>query len=192
MPPSSLPRSFASARGFRAWLDKHHAARDEVVIRLFKVHVADKGLGYSDALDEALCYGWIDGVRHSVDANSFSVRFSPRTPRSIWSRVNVRRVEALIADGRMHAAGLAVFDARKESRTGVYSFERGAVPLEPAYERELRKNRKASAWFDAQAPYYRRTAIRWVMDAKREETRRRRLATLIACSANGARIPPMS
>jgi uncharacterized protein YdeI (YjbR/CyaY-like superfamily) len=149
-------------------------------------------MGYSDALGEALCFGWIDGVRRSVDHVSFSVRFTPRKTRSIWSRVNVRRVGALMAAGRMRPAGLVAFTARDEARTGVYSFERGAAVLPLPFAAALRSNNAASAWFEAQPAGYRRTAIHWVMSAKREETRLRRLTTLITCSAAHTAIPPLS
>ncbi len=144
---------------------------------------------YTQALDEALCFGWIDGVRRRVDANSFSQRFSPRRSRSIWSRVNIRHVERLIEAGRMTEAGLAAFQARDEQRTGVYSFEQRSIELAPAYRRTFRANRAAWDYFQGEAPYYRRTSTYWVMSAKREETRARRLATLVACSARRTRIP---
>ena len=192
MATASKPRSFSSARAFRQWLERNHTTRTELLIRLFKVHASDNGMGYSEALDEALCFGWIDGVRRSVDDVSFSVRFSPRKPRSIWSRVNIKRVEVLIAAERMQRPGLAAYGAREESRTGIYSFERGAATLAPSFAKSLRANKAAHAWFETQAPYYRRTCIHWVMSAKREETRERRLATLIACSAKGTKIPPLA
>lgn len=149
------------------------------------------GITYAEALDEALCHGWIDGVRRAVDAGSYSVRFTPRKAKSIWSLVNVRHAERLIQEGRMTAAGQKAFDARDASRTGVYSFEQKATALSPAYQRRFRANRAAWRYFEQEAPWYRRTSLHWVMSAKKEETRERRLATLIECSADAVRIPPL-
>jgi uncharacterized protein YdeI (YjbR/CyaY-like superfamily) len=162
------------------------------VVRCHKTHAADRGITYTQALDEALCFGWIDGVRRSVGADTFSVRFSPRKSRSTWSRVNVAHVERLIQAGRMTKPGLAAFAARDDRRTGVYSFEQRRVTLSPAYAREFRANAAAWAFFQQQPPWYRRTSIHWVMSAKREETRVRRLATLIAHSARRKAIPPLA
>ena len=181
--------SFKTPAAFRAWLRKHHATATELVIRLFRVHVTDQGIGHAAALDEALCYGWIDGVRHGFDADCFTVRFTPRKSRSIWSRVNVAHVERLQPAGRMMPPGIAAFSAREESRTGIYSFEREAAKLAPEFEKRFRANRTAWKRFLEEAPSYRRLAIHWVMSAKREETRRKRLQSLIASSAAGMRIP---
>jgi len=186
------PTHFESPQGFRAWLRKHHRTAAELVLRISKRHAAASGITYSQALDEALCYGWIDGVRRSLDADSFSVRFSPRKPRSIWSRVNVRHAERLIRSKRMTKAGLAAFEAREESRTGIYSFEQRPTEFTPSFRRQFQEDKVAWAWFQQQAPWYRRTSCFWVMSAKREATRIRRLETLIACSASGTRIRPLS
>jgi uncharacterized protein YdeI (YjbR/CyaY-like superfamily) len=183
------PRTFGSQAAFRTWLKKNHQSATELFVRIFKAHVADQGLSYAEALDEALCYGWIDGVRHRLDADSFSIRFTPRKPRSIWSRVNVGHVERLIKSGRMTKAGMAAWEARDEKRTGIYAFERPPAALSPAFTRRFRDNEKAWSWFQAQPPWYRRTTTHWVMNAKREETRERRLAALVDCCARGSRIP---
>jgi uncharacterized protein YdeI (YjbR/CyaY-like superfamily) len=170
----------------------HHGTEQELVVRLFRNHARERGMGYPDALDEALCFGWIDGVRRAFDEDSFTVRFTPRKPKSIWSTVNIRHVERLKAGGRMREPGLAAFARRTESRSRAYSFESKPLALAPAYEKRLRANRRAWAWFRTQAPWYRRTSAFWVMSAKREETRERRLAALIAHSARGARIGPLA
>jgi uncharacterized protein YdeI (YjbR/CyaY-like superfamily) len=149
----------------------------------------DQGVGYAEALDEALCYGWIDAVRRRYDADSYLIRFTPRKPRSIWSKVNVAHVTRLQAAGRMKAAGLAAFAARAESRTGIYSFEQEEMALAPGFEKEFRANRAAWKHFQAEAPYYRRLATHWVMSAKQEATRQRRLGVLISSSEEGLRIP---
>jgi uncharacterized protein YdeI (YjbR/CyaY-like superfamily) len=147
---------------------------------------------WPESVDEALCFGWIDGVRKRIDAERYTIRFTPRRPGSIWSAVNVGRVAALTEEGRMRPAGLAAFAARREDRSGIYSYEqREQAVLPAAYEKRLRAERRAWKWFEAQPKGYRRDAIRWVMTAKREETRERRLATLIEASAAGRRIAPL-
>ena len=181
--------NFHSAADWRAWLQRHHIAAADLVVRCWKTHARDRGLTYPEALDEALCFGWIDGVRRRVDGDSFSVRFSPRRPRSIWSAVNIRRAEELEAAGRMRPAGRAAFAGRTERRSRVYSYENPATELAPAYARRLRADRKAWAFFQAQPPGYRRTSVYWVMEAKREQTRLRRLEVLLDCSAEGRTIP---
>jgi uncharacterized protein YdeI (YjbR/CyaY-like superfamily) len=190
---AAAPRAFATAVAFRAWLERHHADRDALVLRLFRTHVRGRGIGYVVAVDEALCFGWIDGVRRALDADSFTIRFTPRRPRSIWSAVNIRKVEALIAAGRMREPGLAAFRARSEARSRVYSFEREQpAKLDPAHEREFRRHRAAWAFFERQAPWYRRTCLHWVTSAKREETRTKRLAILIDCCEAGRAIPALA
>lgn len=185
------PSSFRTQAAFRDWLEQHHQTRGELVVRLYRAHAAHLGLSYRQALDEALCFGWIDGVRRRFDADSFLVRFTPRKPGSIWSRINVAHAERLTTAGRMARAGLAAFRAREARRTGVYSFERKPMTLSPAFVRTFRANRKAWAYFQRAAPWYRRTSTYWVMSAKREETRATRLATLIDCCARGERVPPL-
>lgn len=185
------PVRFRTAAAWRAWLRKHCRNGTAVVLRLAKVHAAGTGITYKEALDEALCFGWIDGIRRAHDADSFTVRFTPRKPRSIWSKVNVAHMERLIAAKRVTKAGLAAFEARTVGRTGVYSFEQRAPALTPAYRAAFRKHRAAWTYFEGEAPWYRRASSHWVMSAKREETRRRRLAQLVACSADGERIPPL-
>lgn len=188
---AAAPRTFAGPDAFRDWLARHHASVTELTVRCFRTSAARQGLTYSDALDEALAFGWIDGVRRPLDSVSFSTRFSPRRPRSVWSRVNVARAEALIAAGRMTPAGLAAFAARDPARTAVYSFERETARLPPSYVRQFRARHSAWDHFNQEAPWYRRTCTHWVMSARQEVTRLRRLATLIECSARGERIGPL-
>jgi uncharacterized protein YdeI (YjbR/CyaY-like superfamily) len=190
--PAAVPRAFRSQAAFRAWLARNHAKATELLIRLFKIGAAHRGLTYPQALDEALCYGWIDGVRRPFDAESFTIRFTPRKPRSTWSRVNVEHVERLITAGRMAKPGLAAYAARDERRTGLYSFERRAMRLTPAHTGLFRADAEAWAFFEAQAPWYRRTCAYWVRSAKKGETRAKRLAQLIACSAARKRIPQLA
>ncbi len=150
------------------------------------------GIRYQEALDEALCFGWIDGVRKRIDAEAYTIRFTPRKLGSIWSVVNIQRVQELISHGRMKAAGLRAFEERDEGKARQYSYERAHVRLDPALDAMLRANQKASSFFDAQPPGYRRIVTFWVMSAKREETRARRLARLIEVSATGTRIDFLS
>jgi uncharacterized protein YdeI (YjbR/CyaY-like superfamily) len=179
------PRAFDSQSDFRNWLTTHHATTNELLILCYKTHTQDKGLTYRQALDEALCFGWIDGVRRAVDEESFSVRFTPRKPKSYWSAVNIRRATELANEGRMQAAGRAAFEAREVKKPERYSFENKAKELDPTLKRKFRANKRAWTFFQAQAPWYQRTSIFWIMEAKREETRERRLAELIAKSAKG-------
>jgi uncharacterized protein YdeI (YjbR/CyaY-like superfamily) len=185
-------KAFASCQQFRTWLKKNHRTAKELVVRCFKTRAKDKGLTYREALDEALCFGWIDGVRRAVDEESFSTRFTPRRPKSKWSAVNIRRARELEAEGRMHPAGLAAFAARDTTNSRRYSFEERPRKLDPPSEKALRANSQAFAFFRRQPPWYRRTSIFWVMDAKREGTRTRRLAALIDCSARGEPIKPLA
>jgi uncharacterized protein YdeI (YjbR/CyaY-like superfamily) len=183
--------TFSSPRKFRQWLDANHGKSKELLVRCYKVGARKKGLTYREALDEALCFGWIDGVRRAVDAESFSTRFSPRKSRSKWSHVNLRRARELQAQGRMHAAGLAALAARETTSSRRYSFEERPRKLDPASGRAFRANPKAWKFFKHQPPWYQRTSIFWVMEAKRKETRERRLSELIACSARGEPIKPL-
>ena len=187
----STPVIFRTQQAWKRWLAKHHRTGDALVVRIYKAHAADRGLTYAQALDEALCVGWIDGVRRRLDDDSFSIRFSPRKARSIWSRINVGHVERLKKEGRMQASGLAAFAARTADRTGIYSFERKNAALAPAYVKQFQANAAAWTYFQARPPWYRRTASHWVISAKKEETRQRRLATLIDCSARQRFIGPL-
>lgn len=183
-------RFFKSPAEFNKWLGRNHAKATELWVGYYKRATGKPSMTWPESVQEALCYGWIDGVRKSVDAESYMIRFTPRKPTSNWSAVNVGYVEKLIAEGRMKPAGLKAYKARKEHKTAVYSFENRKT-LDPAYEKKIRANKKAWAFFAAQPPWYRRTAGHWVMDAKRGETRLRRLTILIADSAEGKAIGPL-
>jgi uncharacterized protein YdeI (YjbR/CyaY-like superfamily) len=180
--------SFRSGAAFRRWLAAHHAKAPELLIRLFKVHALDQGMGYRDALDEALCFGWIDAVRRGLDGDSFLIRFTPRKAKSYWSDVNLRRAKELEAEGRMHAAGRAAWQATDLARAPKYSFESEHAVLEPAMEKRFRASRGAWKFFEAQPPGYRRLALFRVMRAKQAATRERNLDKLIASSAAGLRL----
>jgi uncharacterized protein YdeI (YjbR/CyaY-like superfamily) len=187
------PIFFATPGELRAWLERHHADRDELWVGLYKKGSGRPSVTWPEVVDEALCFGWIDGVRRGLGSDSYANRLTPRRARSNWSAVNVRRVGELIAEGRMTPAGLAAFEARTGDRTGVYSYEqRRNAALEPEQEKRFRAARAAWEWFQARPPSYRRSAIHWVTSAKRPETRERRLQTLIDDSAAGRAIKPLS
>jgi uncharacterized protein YdeI (YjbR/CyaY-like superfamily) len=181
------PRFFKSQAAFRRWLEKNHATSSELWVGMHKVSSGRGGLTYLEALEEALCFGWIDGVRRRFDEHSFAQRFTPRRPMSYWSAVNRRRAEALKAAGRMHPSGAAAFE-RRDKGSARYSFERRATAFDSAADKRFRANRAAWQFFSSQAPWYQRVAIHWVTSAKREETQARRLETLIRDSAAGRRI----
>ena len=186
------PVFFSSPAEFRRWLAKNHVTATEVWIGYYKKASGKGGMVYKEALDEALCFGWIDGIVKSIDANSYMQRFTPRKPRSVWSNINVAHVKRLTAAGKMHASGLAAFAARDPAKTGIYSFEvRQSAKLSPAFEKKFRANKKAWAFFLAQAPSYQRLAIYRVMSPKQDATRERWLARLIEESAAGRRLDPM-
>jgi len=182
------PRFFTSAERFRKWLSANHALSDELWIGFHKKSSGKKSITYPEALDEALCFGWIDGVRNGLDETSYIQRFSPRRLRSIWSRINMRHVERLKKEGRMHEAGLAAFAKRDEKRTAVYSFENKPRELSPAYQKLFRANKKAWGFWQKQPPFYIKTTSFWVMSAKKEETQLRRLTQLIEAAAKGERV----
>jgi uncharacterized protein YdeI (YjbR/CyaY-like superfamily) len=182
-------RYFRSAAEFRRWLEAHHATASEIWLGFYKKGSGRRGITSPEALDEALCFGWIDGVRRGVDAERYANRYSPRTPKSYWSEINTKRALELIEEGRMRPAGLAAFERRNVARTKAYSFEQKTAALSREQERAFRRNRLAWRFWEAQPPGYRRTASWWVISAKRDETRGRRLAALIEHSARGERIP---
>jgi len=183
---------FASPAEWRAWLEANHDRTSELWVGFRKKHTGKVGLTYSEAVDEALCFGWIDGVRRSLDADSYTNRFTPRKRGSSWSPVNIKRAGVLVEAGRMHAAGLAAYEGRDRAKEPQYSYEDRGRGLGADEERAFVEHPSARASFQAQPPGYRRAAGHWVMSAKREETRRRRLATLIENSAQGRRIAPLA
>lgn len=182
---------FRTQAEFRKWLEKHHDSASEVLVGFYKKASGKKSINYAQALDEALCFGWIDSIARRIDEESYSQRFTPRKPRSIWSNINIKHVERLMHEGKMMPAGIKAFEARDSKRTGVYSFENKPHTLTPAFEKKLKANKKAWKFFDSQPPGYKRTAIFWVMSAKLEVTREKRLRDLIKDSAEGLRIKPL-
>jgi uncharacterized protein YdeI (YjbR/CyaY-like superfamily) len=187
------PVFFATPEAFRAWLAEHHADETELLVGLHRTGSGRPSMTWPESVDQALCFGWIDGVRRRLDDTSYSIRFTPRKARSIWSAVNVRRFTELREQGLVAPAGLAAFARRREEDTAIYSHEAAEEPtLSAEQEAEFRARPEAWEWFAARPPSYRRTAVHWVGRAKREETRRRRLAQLIECSAQGRTIPPLT
>jgi uncharacterized protein YdeI (YjbR/CyaY-like superfamily) len=182
------PIFFAAADEFRRWLMRHHAKAVELEVGLYRKNTGRQGLTYAEAVDQALCFGWIDGVTHKLDEISYCIRFTPRRARSIWSLTNVRNVERLMKAGKMRSAGLKAFEARDEKRTGVYSFEQSPKKMPPEYEKVFRSNSAAWTFFHAQAPWYRRRLTHKVVSPKQEATRRRWLERLIIASAAGQRV----
>jgi len=185
------PRFFRSPAAMRRWLASHHDDARELSVGFFKAGSGKRGITYPEALDEALCFGWIDGVRRSLDAERWAVRFTPRKPGSSWSAVNTRHAERLLAEGKMAPAGKRAFEERDPARTKAYSFERARARLRAAEARQFRANPAAWTAFQRRPPSYQRAALWWVVSAKRPATRARRLATLVACCARGQPVPPL-
>jgi uncharacterized protein YdeI (YjbR/CyaY-like superfamily) len=182
------PVFFAKPADFRAWLQKNHGSQTELWVGFHKKGSGKPSITWPESVDEALCFGWIDGIRKSIDESSYMIRFTPRKPTSIWSAVNIDRATELIEQERMRPAGLAAFEKRDERRSRVYAYERAAAKLEGEYEKTFKKNRRAWTFFQAQPAGYRKIVSHWVISAKREDTRLRRLETLIADSEAGRRI----
>jgi uncharacterized protein YdeI (YjbR/CyaY-like superfamily) len=185
-------RFFATPDKWRQWLEKNHARATELWVGMHRKASGTPSITWPQAVDEALCFGWIDGIRKSIDETRYKNRFTPRKKGSNWSAVNIARVGALTKEGRMHPAGLAAFETRDPKKSGVYSFEqRETATLGDELERRFRANAKAWAFFEAQPPYYRRVATFWVVSAKQMATRERRLDALINDSAAGRRVGPL-
>jgi len=181
---------FPDAVAFRAWLEANHAEAGELWIGYYKKGVAKAAMTYAEAVEEALCFGWIDGKARRIDDEMTGQRFTPRRKGSNWSAINIAKIAELSAAGRMHPAGLRAFEARDRRKDATYSYEQPPASLAPEWEERFRAESRAWAAWQAETPSYRRTATHWVMSAKRAETRERRLATLIADSAAGRRVKP--
>ncbi|WP_261166889.1 YdeI family protein [Microbacterium sp. Marseille-Q6965] len=181
---------FRDAAEFRAWLERHHATETELWMEVRRAHAPDRGLTWADAVLEALCFGWIDSVSQPIDEDRRRQRWTPRKPRSIWSRVNIAHAERLIAEGRMRPAGLAAFERRAPERTGVYSHENGETELD-AHLRGIVEGSPATTAFLAEAaPGYRKAVWHWIMSAAQDATRERRARQLVADSEAGRLVPP--
>ena len=185
------PTFFNTQSDFRRWLEKNHGSAKELWVGFYKKSSSRPSITWPQSVDEALCFGWIDGIRKSIDDVSYKIRFTPRKRGSIWSAVNTKRAQELIDQGLMRPAGLKAFEARDEKKSGIYSYESFSLRSDKfpePYETKFKKNKKAWVFFQSQPPGYRRIACWWVISAKKEETRLKRLATLIEVSATGGRV----
>ncbi len=180
---------FSDADEFRSWLALNHDTAPELWMGLYKKHVTDRGLIWEHAVLEALCFGWIDSQVQRIDEDAVRQRWTPRRPGSVWSRINVESVAALTEAGRMMPAGLAAFERRKPNREAIYAYEQASITLRPDLLEQLSANVAATAFFDSATPSYRKLCVNWVMSAKQEATRQKRVAQLIDDSANGRLIP---
>ena len=171
------PRFFATPAKWRAWLAANHASADELWVGFYKKESGKPSITWPESVDQALCFGWIDGLRKSIDADSYMIRFTPRKPASNWSAVNIERARQLIELGFMQPAGLERFNARDETKSRNYSFERAHVTFDKAQEKEFRREKSAWRFFEAQPPGYRKLATWWVVSARQEDTRAKRLRT---------------
>jgi uncharacterized protein YdeI (YjbR/CyaY-like superfamily) len=183
------PTFFRSPSDLRKWLGAHHATAKELLVGFYKKGSGKPSITWPESVDEALCVGWIDGIRRRVDDVSYTIRFTPRRSGSIWSAINIKRVEALTEEGRMGPAGLKAFEGRQENRSGIYSYEQRSDTLVEPYAAALKRNKAAWKFFQAQPPSYRKATNWWVVSAKKEETRLRRLATLIEHCEHGRTVP---
>ena len=182
------PAFFPTEADFRRWLEANHSTAPELLVGLWKKGSGKPSIDWPQARDQALCFGWIDGVRRSLGDESYTIRFTPRRKGSIWSTVNVARYEALTAEGLMTPAGVRAFEENKH-KSGLYAYERELAKLSPEDEAQLRKNKDAWADWQKRPPGYRKTVLHWVTSAKRPETRAKRLGILVECSAAGEKIP---
>jgi len=186
------PVFFPTVADLRAWFEKHHDSAPELFVGYYKKGTGKPTVTHTEAIEQALCFGWIDSIGRRIDDERYQVRFTPRRKGSVWSAVNVAAVARLSEQGLMHPAGLQAFENRRPGRVATYSYEQPLdAVLEPAQEELLKADRRAWEWFSAQSPSYRRSAVHWVTSAKRPETRERRLAKLIENAAAGRRVPPL-
>jgi uncharacterized protein YdeI (YjbR/CyaY-like superfamily) len=183
------PRYFPTPEKFRAWLEKNHAKAPELLVGFHKKGTGKPSIDWPQSVDEALCVGWIDGVRRSLGAESYTIRFTPRRARSVWSSINIRRVKALTSEGRMGAAGLAAFKLRTRGRSAIYAYEqRDSAKLTTAETREFKARPAAWKFFSTLAPSYRQKLLHWITSSRKPETRKTRLARVIAASASGKKL----
>ncbi len=182
------PVFFSDQYEFRNWLEKNHAIETELFAGYYKVGSGKPSMTWSQSVDQALCFGWIDGIRRSIDSESYCIRFTPRKPASIWSNINIKKVEMLQKEGLMTQPGLDAFNNRKISKTGIYSFENGPPKLSAGFEDIFKENIKAWEYFTGQAPSYQRTITHWIMSARQESTQLSRLNKTIIASEASRRI----
>lgn len=179
---------FATQAEFRKWLAKNHKKETELIVGYYKVDSGKPSMTWSQSVDQALCFGWIDGIRRSIDKESYCIRFTPRRSTSIWSAINIKKVEELTKAGLMMPEGQKAFDLRKENKSKIYSHEKEVTPLSKDYETKFKKNKLAWDFFNSQAPSYKKVMIHWIMNAKQEKTRLSRLEKTIKISGLGKRM----
>lgn len=179
------PTFFPTPADFRKWLAKNHEKESELLVGFYKVNSGKPSMTWPESVDQALCFGWIDGIRRSIDEESYSVRFTPRRPDSIWSAVNVNKVEALTKQGLMMPAGITAFEFLKKDKSKIYSFESQTKTLPTEYQKLFKANKKAWTYFKNLAPSYYKTTVHWIVSAKQEKTRLSRLEKIIAASEKG-------
>ena len=182
------PKFFKDQLEFRLWLEANHDAAPELLVGFYKAASGRPSMTWSESVDQALCFGWIDGVRRRIDDISYSIRFSPRRPRSIWSAINIAKAEKLAENGLMMPAGQAAFERRATERCAIYAYEKRPEKLDPEYEKLFKKHKEAWAYFKLQSPSYKRTMINWVSSAKQPSTRLARLEKLVDASRRGMRL----
>jgi Uncharacterized protein conserved in bacteria len=186
------PKFFATPADWRHWLERHHSHERELLVGFYTKNSGRPSITWPESVDGALCFGWIDGVRRRIDDVSYSIRFTPRTPRSAWSSINIKRVAELMSHGLMHPAGIKAFEARRDDRSGIYSFEQKNIDFDSAQKEQFQANEPAWNSFSAKPAWYRRTATWWVISAERQENRDKRLAALIGDSEHGRTIPQLT
>ncbi len=187
-----MPTFFATPEDFREWLEKNHEKEKELLVGFYKKATGKPSITWSESVDQALCFGWIDGIRRRIDDEAYQIRFTPRKPNSHWSHVNLEKVKVLKKENLMMPAGIAAYNKRTPENSGKASFEQKVVKLSAEYESQLKSNKKAWTYFyETLAPSYRKQSIWWVMSAKKEETRQKRLNILIECSCQKDKIPPL-
>jgi uncharacterized protein YdeI (YjbR/CyaY-like superfamily) len=179
---------FQTPADFRSWLEKHHAKAAELWVGFYKRDSGKPSITWPESVDQALCFGWIDGIRKRIDETSYRIRFTPRRRGSIWSAINIKRAEELVRQKQMRPGGLKAFATRIENKSGIYSYEQRSTELSEPYAKALKKNKAAWNFFGKQPPSYRKMIGWWIVSAKREETRMARLAKLISESAKGRRL----
>lgn len=172
-------------------MDENHIKKKQLLVGFYKRHSGKRSITWPESVEQALCFGWIDGIRKSIDEDSYSIRFTPRNSKSTWSAINIKKVQGLKKLGLMKPAGLTAFNKREEKNSKIYSFEQKIVQFDAGYEKAFKRNKKAWDNFQLQPPYYRRTVTHWVMSAKQQETRLKRLETLIKDSEGGLKIKEM-
>lgn len=187
------PKFFKKPADLRKWFEQNHETIEELWVGYHKKATGKPSITWPESVDQALCFGWIDGIRKSVDEHSYMIRFTPRRPKSVWSAINIKKVKELTEKGLMHPNGSAAFDKKEDHRSGIYSFEQDKknLKLPPDYEKQFKANKKAWAFYQSMPPSYRRTSAHWVISAKQEATRLKRLQTLITDSEEGIKIKPL-